>query len=137
MTKLNLALINSNGRNRPVPLEMDRHIVKFVIGNRKNAVDNNPELLLTERWDHSDVFYGARTWLNQHDWDTSVYNDNTTGGAKRRKKLYDMIQDVCERTYGVKRHQIGIHPDERAVMTYGGRLYAASFDNLVSNVYGV
>lgn len=105
-------------------------MVKFVVGRRKKAVEANPDLLQTERWDHSDVFYAARTWLNQHGWDTSVYNDTTTGGKDRRKDLYDMIQDVCEKFYGVHRHQIGIYPEERAVMAYGGRLYAAGFDNL-------
>ena len=57
MAKLDLALINSNGNGRPVPKEMDRHIVKFVIGNRKKAIELNPSLFQTERWDHSDVFY--------------------------------------------------------------------------------
>ena len=65
-----------------------------------------------------------RTWLNQHGWDTSVYNDNTTGGTSRRKELYEMIRPVCEKTYGVKRHQIGIYPEDRAVMAYGGVMYA-------------
>ena len=135
MTKLDLALINSNGYGKPVPKEMDSHIVKFVIGNRKEATESNPSLFQTQRWDHSDVFYAARTWLNQHNWDTSVYNDNITGGGERRKKLYDMIKGVCEDFYGVKRHQIGIYPEERAVMAYGGVMYAVGFDNLENLMY--
>jgi hypothetical protein len=134
MAKLD-TLINSNGNGRPVPKEMDRHIVKFVVGNRKEAIESAPGLFQTERWDHSDVFYAARTWLNQHGWDTSIYNDNTTGGASRRKELYEMIRTVCEKTYGVKRHQIGIYPEDRAVMAYGGVMYAASFDNLENLMY--
>jgi hypothetical protein len=132
MAKIDLALINSNGHGRPVPKEMDRHIIKFVVGNRKEAIEANPSLFQTEPWDHSDVFYAARTWLNQHGWDTSVYNDNTTGGSKRRKDLYDMIKEVCEDYYHVKRHQIGIYPEDRAVMAYGGVMYAVSFDNLAN-----
>jgi hypothetical protein len=89
-------------------------------------------LFQIERWDHSDVFYAARTWLNQHGWDTSVYNDTTAGGANRRKELYDMIKPVCEDFYHVKRHQIGIYPDDRAVMAYNGAMYAASFHNLTN-----
>lgn len=79
--------------------------------------------------------YAARTWLNQHGWDTSVYNDNTTGGSARRKDLYDMIKPVCEDFYHVKRHQIGIYPDDRAVMAYNGIMYASSFDNLENLMY--
>jgi hypothetical protein len=135
MTKLDLALIHSDGHGKPVPKEMDRHIVKFVVGNRKKSIEENPSLFQTERWDHSDVFYAARTWLNQHGWDTSVYNDNTTGGANRRKDFYDMIKSVCEDFYHVKRHQIGIYPDDRAVMAYAGKMYAANFDNLEDLMY--
>jgi hypothetical protein len=135
MAKLDLALIHSNGHGRPVPKEMDRHIVKFVIGNRKEATESNPSLFQTQRWDHSDVFYSARTWLNQHGWDTSVYNDNTKGGAQRRKDLYDMIKEVCEDFYHVKRHQIGIYPEDRAVMAYGGVTYAVGFEDLENLMY--
>jgi len=110
-------------------------MVKWVIGNRKIAIESNPILFQTEPWDHSDVFYAVRTWLNQHDWDTSVYNDNTVGGAKRRKELYDMIKPTCENHYHVKRHQIGIYPEDRAVMAYGGITYSVGFENLARLMY--
>ena len=130
MAKIDLDRINSQGHGELVPKEMDRHMVKFIVGKRKKAIEADPSLFQVERWDHSDVFYAARTWLNQHGWDTSVYNDNISGGATRRKDFYDMIKDVCENYYHVKRHQIGIYPEDRAVLAYGGRMYAASFDNL-------
>jgi hypothetical protein len=136
MAKIDLDLISSKGRNSPVPKEMDRNIIKFVVGERKRKVEANPNLIKTEPWDHSDVFYAARTWLNQHGWDTSVYNDNTAGGAKRRKDFYGMIKDVCEGFYRVKRHQIGIFPEDRAVMAYGGNTYAVGFEDLESLMYG-
>jgi hypothetical protein len=135
MTKLNLALINSDGRGRPVPPEMDLHIIKFVVGNRKQATQSDPKLIQTDPWDHSDVFYAARTWLNQHNWDTSVYNDSAKSGSKRRKTFYDKIKGVCEDTYHVKRHQIGIFPEERALMSYRGRTYAVGFDELNTLVH--
>lgn len=130
MTKLNLDLINQFGNGEFVPKELDRHIVKYVIGNRKRSIEVNHTLIQSEPWDHSDVFYTARTWLNQHGWDTSVYNDNVAGGYDRRKNLYDAIKEVCEITYGVKRHQIGIFPEDRAIMAYNGRMYAVGFENL-------
>lgn len=130
MTKLDLGLIFSYGHGIPVPREMDRHMVKYIIGQRKNAIEENPGLLETERWDHSDVFYSIRTHLNQHDFDTSVYNDNVGGGSDRRKNLYDMIKPICEDRYHVKRHQIGIFPEDRAIMAFNGRIYPVGFDNL-------
>ena len=130
MAKIDLGLINADGRGRPVPKEMDRHMVKFIVGKRKEAIETDSSLFQVERWDHSDVFYTARTWLNQHGWDTSVYNDNIAGGATRRKDFYDMIKDVCENYSHVKRHMIGIYPEDRAVLAYDGTMYAASYDNL-------
>ena len=96
MTKLDLALISRPGYGQPVPKELDRHMVKYVIGQRKEAIEEDESLFQTERWDHSDVFYAIRTHLNRLGYDTSVYNDNTEKGTKRRKTLYDMIKPVCE-----------------------------------------
>jgi hypothetical protein len=119
---------------------MDRHMVKYIVGQRKAAVgkalannDNSP--FVTDRWDHSDVFYPIRTHLNRLGWDTSVYTDAMAGGAKRRKQLYAMIPDVCENYYGVKRHQIGIYPADRATMAFSGKYHAVDFDG-ISNLMG-
>lgn len=130
MTKLDLDLINQQGHDRPVPIGMDSHIIKYVIGQRKEAVDRDPNLLIIERWDHSDVFYYSRTHLNRLGWDTSVYNDNVKGGSDRRKSFYGKIKGICENYHEKKRHEIGIYPDDRAVMTFAGQQYTVSFDNL-------
>jgi hypothetical protein len=140
MTKLDLALISQQGHGQRVPKEMDRQMVKYVIGLRKEEVqaalaNNDRRHFETEIWDHSDVFYFIRTWLNQHGWDTSVYTDAVEGGSNRRKELYDMIQEVCEKDYGVKRHQIAIFPADRAYMAFNGSHYSASFDQLASLMY--
>ncbi|MPZ07231.1 MAG: hypothetical protein GEU26_12595 [Nitrososphaeraceae archaeon] len=105
-------------------------MVKYIIGQRKKAIQENPSLFVTERWDHSDVFYAIRTHLNQHGYDTSVYNDNVRGGSDHRKSLYDMIKPVCEDYYHVKRHQIGIYPEDRTIMAFKGRVYSVGFDDL-------
>jgi hypothetical protein len=131
MTKLDLILINEQGHGRPVPVEMELHLIKYFVGLRIREVEANPDLLTVERWDHSDVFYASRTHLNRQGWDTSVYNDNVKGGAERRKKFYDKIKSVCEDYYGKKRHQIGIFPDDRAVKSFKGQQYA-NFDSLRS-----
>lgn len=41
-----------------------------------------------------------------------------------------MIRETCEDYYEVKRHQIGIVPEDGAIIAFGGKVYAASFDNL-------
>lgn len=105
-------------------------MVKYIIGKRKVDVERDTDLIKRRPWDHSDVFYAVRTLLNQRGWDTSVYNDSEAGGSDRRKSLYDKIQDVCEKNYGVKRHQIGIFPDERAIMAFKGGMYTVGFEGL-------
>jgi hypothetical protein len=132
MARIDLDLIFSNGHGRPVPKEMDRHMVKYIVGQRKKAIEEDSSLFENERWDHSDVFYAIRTHLNQHGYDTSPYNDNVRGGSDRRKRLYDMIKSVCEDYYHVKRHQIGIYPEDRAIMAFNGRVYSVGFDDLRS-----
>jgi hypothetical protein len=44
-------------KDRPVPVEMELHLIKYFVGQRINDVQANPKLLTVERWDHSDVFY--------------------------------------------------------------------------------
>jgi hypothetical protein len=41
MTKLDLALISQEGHGKPVPKELDRHMVKYVIGQRKDAIEKD------------------------------------------------------------------------------------------------
>jgi hypothetical protein len=131
----NLDLIFEEGFGRPVLKEIDRHMVKYVVWQRKQAVqkalaNNDNSAFVTNRWDHSDVFYAIRTHLNQLGWDTSVYTDAVSGGSKRRKELYSMIQDVCENNFGVKRHQIGIYPADRATMAFNGKYYTVDYDSI-------
>ena len=140
LTNLNLDLIFQQGYGRPVPKEIDRHMVKYVVGQRKAAVekalannDNSP--FVTNRWDHSDVFYQIRTHLNRLGWDTSVYTDAVLGGSKRRKELYSMIPNVCENYLGVKRHQIGIYPADRATIAFNGKYHTIDFDGIRNLMY--
>jgi hypothetical protein len=135
LTNLDLDLISQQGHGQPVPKEMDRHMVKYVVGQRKAAAEkaranNDKSPFVTNRWDHSDVFYTIRTHLNRLGWDTSVYTDAVSGGSKRRKELYAMIPDVCENYYEVKRHQIGIYPADRATMAFNGKYYTVDFDGI-------
>jgi hypothetical protein len=42
MTKLDLDLIIKPGHGEPVPKEFDRHMVKYIIGQRKEAIEKYP-----------------------------------------------------------------------------------------------
>ena len=112
------------------PKGMDTNIIKYVIGQRIDAVKIDSSLLQWQRWNHSKVFYDSRTHLNRNGWDTSVYSDTAIGGKERRSEFYSKIKDVCEGFYGKKRHEIGIFPNDRATMTFRGQAYGVSFDSL-------
>ena len=55
MAKLDLGIINEPGHGRPVPKEFDLHMVKYVIGQRKEAIERDKSLFQYP-WDQSDVF---------------------------------------------------------------------------------
>lgn len=124
-----LALVNSDGHGLPVPVDVELEVIRYIIGKRIEAVRADNSLLTWERWNHSKVFYESRTWLNHHNWDTSIYNDTSDGG-KKRKKFYDKIRPACENFYDVKRHEIGIFPNDRATMTFGGDEYSVSYHTI-------
>ena len=56
------------------------------------------------------------------------YNVESLGEGERRQKLYSYIKEYCEKM-GIKRHDIGIFPADRAVMAYQGETYSVSFEN--------
>ena len=51
-------------------------------------------------------------------------------GTIEEKDHMPKIQPVCEEYYGVKRHEIGIYPEDRAVMAFSGEDYSVGFENL-------
>jgi hypothetical protein len=111
-----------------VPVNVELEVIRYVIGGRVLAVKADPGLLTWERWNHSKVFYDSRTWLNQHNWDTTIYNDQGIG--RKRKDFYSKIKTVCENFYRVKRHEIGIFPNDRATMTFNGTEYSVSYHSI-------
>jgi len=115
---------NKPGHGETPDTSVDRHMVEEVIGWRILQVANDHTLIDKERWDTSDVFYEARRRLNQLHWDTSVYV------GERRQHVQNIVRDVCENTFGFKRHQIGLIPKERAMMAYNDGMYGVGFDNL-------
>ncbi len=107
-------------------MEEELPMIRQIIGERKAAVERDPNLILVERWDHSDVFYEARKRFDERGYDVNIYGDD----PQRRKKFYAKIKQVCEDDFNVKRHQIGIFPQDRAQMAFKGRIYSVGFENI-------
>jgi hypothetical protein len=127
--RIDYDLVHSQGYAQPVPVKMELHIIRHIISKRQEALEADRNILIEDRWDHSDVFYAARTHLNRNGWDTSIYNGKN-GASERRKQFYDKIKGVCEEYFKKRRHELGIFPKDRAVMTYDGSQYTVNYHNL-------
>ena len=118
--------------NAPVPRGLARKIIRYLVDDRWIKVYNNRALLTdrTRRKDQSDIFYPMRTMLYEKGYDVEGFFKKPDGSVNEEKriKLYSYIKEYCERR-GIKRHQIGIFPAERAVMAYNGHEHFVNFEN--------
>ena len=106
-----------------LPIGLPTKTLEKIIDERREAVKNDPELKVTDRWDQSDVFYATRKRLDAMGYDTSKYADKD-----KRKDLTKVIKEYCDKL-GIKRHDIGIFAADRAVLAFRGQLYSVSFEN--------
>src|ERR1041385_5654690 len=97
------------------------------VGQRYQDVLANPDKLTIDRWNLSNFFYITRKELDEKGYDTSPLNDDKTGW---RKRIYAKVRVICEQELGIKRHEAGIFPADRAVMAYNGQSYSVNYDNI-------
>jgi len=114
---------NSPIPNGPIPRGLVRQTVRYFVDSRRIAVRNNPQLITTFRWDQSDIFYNTRKML-----DAKGYDVTDLSKENKRMKVYAYIKMYCDKL-GIKRHEIGIFPADRAVMAYQGETYSIGYEN--------
>ena len=102
-------------------------ILSGFVRERYLDVVANPDKLVVDRWNLSNFFYLERKELDARGYDTSPFNDTKTGW---RKRIYARVRVICEKELGIKRHEAGIFPADRAVMAFQGQLYSVSFYNI-------
>jgi hypothetical protein len=112
---------------RAITRGLEFKVLDDILLDRYNAVNNDPQLKITNRWDLSDCFYQTRKTLDAMGYDVSNMD-------KRRKDIHNHVKDWCDRRE-IKRHDIGIFPADRAVMAFQGKLYSISFENYLSLAY--
>lgn len=108
--------------NGPIPYGVVRQTIRYFIDSRRIAVKKNPRLIKSYRWDQSDIFYNVRKMLSSKGYDVSGLVKE-----KRENAVY-YIKVYCEKL-GIKRHEIGIFPADRAVMAYQGETYSVGYEN--------
>jgi hypothetical protein len=117
---------------KPIPKGLAFKVLEGVLSGRIDAVIDNPDLKVTNRWDLSDCFYNTRKKLDAMGFDVSRLSEKRTDLNEHVKEWCDKFTWKDEKGQvhrGIKRHDIGIFPADRAVMAFQGRLYSISFEN--------
>lgn len=102
-------------------------ILRKKVRERYYDVLDHPEKITIDRWNLSNFFYSTRKDLDEEGYDTTPLNDTNTGW---RKKIYAKVRVICEKELGIKRHDAGIFPADRAVMAFQGELYSVSYESI-------
>lgn len=109
--------------NGPIPNGLIRQTIRHFVDSRRIAVKKDPQLIKTYRWDQSDIFYNTRKMLDAKGYEVSIFSN----GSKRENTIA-YIAKYCDKL-GIKRHEIGIFPADRAVMVYQGKTYSVGYEN--------
>ncbi len=89
--------------------------------DRYNAVQENPSLIVDDRWTPSDIWYGCRPTLL----DNGILITKNT-----RSNFTQKIRRICEEEFNCNMEEIGIFAADRAQMYFNGRWYDVGFDEL-------
>ena len=92
--------------------------LRNLLAERGYNVRNNPQLIKTERWTQSTVFYHLRPRLI------------AKGMNVHRDYITDQIRQVCNDDFGKKRNELGIVAAERAQLYFKGQSLGVGFDQL-------
>jgi hypothetical protein len=118
----------STSIRKPIPNGLVPKILRKVVTERHDAVlglEGDLGLITRDRWNLSDCFYETRNRLDAMGYDTSPLNDQD-----KRKRIHNMVRDVCEKDLGVKRHEIGIFASDRAQLAFQGHIYNVNLENI-------
>ena len=102
-------------------------VLKKHVNERYQDVKANPEKLEIDRWNLSNFFYVTRKELDDLGYDTTPLNDAAT---RWRNRIYAKVRVICEKELGIKRHEAGIFPADRAIMAFQGQSYSVNYDNI-------
>ena len=98
-------------------------LLRNILLERYNAVQQNPRILIDDRWTPSDVWYGVRPQLLEN---RIKITPNT------RSNLTAEIREICEREISVNMEELGIFAADRAQLYFNGYWHDVGFDDLHS-----
>ncbi len=89
-----------------------KDIVREILEKRRLAVKQNKDLLITDKWTQSSVFYRARKRMLEK-------------GVRltERKTITQQISDICTNEWEIKRESIGVFAADRAQLYFRGKVH--------------
>ncbi|MGC1133651.1 MAG: hypothetical protein WA941_12575 [Nitrososphaeraceae archaeon] len=139
MTDLEAA---TSGIRKPLPRlpNGDLGIKPFmaeVVRDRCDTIMANPSLIQIYPWPTTKAYYNLRKKLDHlgYNIDERYPLGHKLEGkvilAERRPYIQgSMLTDICEKVFGMKRHQLGIFTDERTQFVYRGHFQSVGFDDI-------
>ena len=98
-----------------------------IMQERRNAIAVNPSLILTNPWPTTKPYYNLIKMLDHLGYnidETYPPRHNLSVNviiAERRPYIQGaMLTNICEKDFGMKRHELGIFVDERSQFVYRG-----------------
>jgi hypothetical protein len=102
------------------PETTGKQILHDILRERWNQVKKDPDLMRSDRWTQSTVFYRYRKRLM-----------DIGASSVTRKYITNEIKKVCLQKFGKTREELGIFAADRAQMYFKGRSYDVGIDDLV------
>ncbi len=109
-----MRLGRSKGKNQT-------EILTEFLRDRYNAFMRDKNIIVTDRWTPSDVWYGCRPIML--DYGIEI-------GPNTRKNFTGKIRPLCEKLFKMNMEEIGIFAADRAQLYFSGRWYDVGFDEL-------
>ena len=98
-------------------------LLRKMLEERLEAVQDDKSLLITGRWTQSTVFYTIRLRIDK------LKKDGVNVKLTTRKHITESIKDICDKM-GKKRHELGIVAASRAELYFRGESYGVGFDEI-------
>ncbi|MGA9936131.1 MAG: hypothetical protein WBP83_13525 [Nitrososphaeraceae archaeon] len=110
-----------------------------VVRDRRDNIISNPSSIQTYPWPTTKPYYNLRKMLDHLGYnisETYPLGHKLEGKvilAERRPYIQGkMLTDICEKDFGMKRHQLGIFTDERSQFVYRGESQSVGYYDIDS-----
>jgi len=99
------------------------NLLTTMLTKRYYAVMQNPNLIISDRWTPSDLWYGCRVYFKEN---------GIKVGKNTRSNFTAKIRPLCEKLFNCNMEELGIFAADRAQLYFNGHWNDVGFDDLHS-----